>query len=184
MANTANGTLAIDIVLKELISEGVINDRIAMEFREAIQWATGTADGQINLAYYKRETGIGASVTTVYDLAGSLLDHSGNTISFAEVVLIIIRNRSSTAANYLLMGPDATNGFGVVASNKGFWADASDRDVVPADAGGDGTGGSFVIKHCKSGVAVSGGSTDELAVITQSGTSSNTWDIFIAGRAS
>lgn len=48
--------------------------------------------------------------------------------------------------------------------------------MVPAD------GGSWLVLHCKGGVPVAAGSTDELAVITQSGTSSNTWDIMILGR--
>lgn len=177
MSTTVTARVALDIVFNEVISSGLKQGALPARFLQEHALANGTSDGQIDRAYAKRETGIGASVTTVYDLVGSLTDTEGNTISFAEVVLIAIRNRSSTAANWLSMGPDATNGFGVVSSNKGFWADASDRTVIPAD------GDSWVVLYSRGGVPAAAGSTDELAVITQGGTSSNTWDILILGRS-
>jgi len=161
------------------LERGAIHYPLAMN----LTLANGTSAGQIDLAYGKRESGIGASVTTVYDLAGSLADKSGTTITFVEVVLIALLNRSATAANYLLMGPDATNGFGVVASNVGFWADASDRNAFAADYNSSDGDGSWGVLNCRTGVAVGAGSTDELAVITQGGTSANTWDIIIGGRS-
>ena len=63
-----------------------------------------------------------------------------------------------------------------MASNKGFWADASDRNVLSAD------GDSWLVLYSKSGVPAAAGTTDELAVITQGGTSLNTWEILILGR--
>ena len=77
----------------------------------------------------------------------------------------------------LEIGPHATNGFGVLATNKGFWKDATDRNVLPADSGN-----SWLILHCRSGIPAAAGSTDILAIITQSGTSANTWELLILGR--
>lgn len=176
MSSTYNGKIAIEILFNEILSAGLRTGRLETKFSVAVDLITGTADNNINVGWAKQETGIGASVTTVYDLIGSLTNSEGTVINFDEVVLIAIRNRSTTAANYLSVGPDATNGFGVVSSNVGFWADASDRNVVPAD------GGSWVVFHCKGGVPAAAGSTDELAVITQGGTSANTWDIMVLGR--
>jgi hypothetical protein len=84
----------------------------------------------------------------------------------------------------LHIGPDSSNGFGVEASNKGFWADATDRNVVAADYNSQDGDGSWVILMSRGGVPVSAGSTDELAVITQGSTSANTWDLLILGRSS
>lgn len=174
--STVSGSINLSILAREVLSSGISKGAISREFQAILDLPNGTNDQQINKCYAKRESGIGASVTTVYDLIGSLTDEDGTTINFDEVVLIAIRNLSSTAANYLTVGPDATAGFGAVASNKGFWADASDRNVLNAD------GDSWLVLYSKSGVPAAAGSTDELAVITQGSTSLNTWDILILGR--
>jgi len=183
MASTMKARVQYLIEGTEVVSDGPLKGVNKRELRLFLDLANGTSDGECDLVYSEQKVGVGASVTTVYDLDTSLTDLSGSAIDFAEVVLIAIRNRSSTPANYLTIGPDATNGFGVVASNKGFWADASDRNVVPADFNSDDGDGSWVILHSRGGVPVAGGSTDELAVITQGGTSSNAWDIVIIGRS-
>lgn len=183
MASTIKGEVRLKVKGVEVVSSGPLKGVNNHELALLIDMANGTTDGKIDLCYSKRETGIGASVTTVYDLAGSLTDLSGTTITFVEVTTIAIRNRSATAANSLLVGPDASNGFGVLASNKGFWVDASDRNLLPADFNSSDGDGSWLILHSRGGVPVAAGSTDELAVITQGGTSANTWDIVILGRS-
>lgn len=179
--STITGKILVDISLREVTRVvagefGVKAGVTEQPFRLVRDLANGTADGQINKAYWKVETGIAASTTTVYDLVGTLTDADGATINFDEVVGFLVVNLSTTAANYLYVGPDASNGFGVIAANKGFYADATDRDVVVAD------GESFVLKWCKTGVPAAAGSTDELSVITQSGTSANTWLFMAWGR--
>jgi hypothetical protein len=176
MSTTVNGTVYLDILFNEIISDGLSGGNIPTRFSESLDLATGTSDNQINVAWAKREAGIAASTVTVYDLVGSLTNTEGTTITFDEVVLVAIKNRSSASANYIEVGPDATNGFGVLASNVGFWKDVSDRNIIAAD------GGSWLVFHTKAGVPVVGGSTDELAVITPSGSASNTWDVLVLGR--
>jgi hypothetical protein len=176
MATTFDGRVALDILFHEIRSSNVRPGMDTARFSELVDMATGTADNQINAAYAVDVTGIGASVTTVYDLIGTLLALDGTVLNFDEVVLIAVKNLSTTAANWLSVGPDATNGFGVVATNKGFWSNAADRNVLPAD------GGSWMVLHSKGGVPAAAGSTDELAIITQSGTSANTWRLMILGR--
>lgn len=177
MSTTISGSVLLDLAFQEVISAGPKIGPVTSRLLASYDLVNGTSDGQIDRGYAKRETGIGASATTVYDVIAALNNTEGTSITMAEVVLVAIRNLSTTAANYLLVGPDATNGFGVVASNKGFWADASDRNVVPAD------GDSWVVLYSKGGVPAAAGSTDEIAVITQGGTSSNTWDIMVLGRS-
>jgi len=183
MASTFTGGLTFKIEGTEVVSSGPLKGSNRHALETFLNLPNGTSDGQIDLVYSKIETGIGASVTTVYDLAGSLTDLSGTTITFVDVVTIAVRNESATAANYLLVGPDATNGFGVVSSNRGFWADASDRNVLNAEKDTQSGDSGWLILHARDGVAVAAGSTDELAVITQGGTSSNTWSIVILGRS-
>lgn len=176
MSTTYNGRIHLEIALNEIIASALKNGTVGSVFRVGpTDLPAGTSDGQINVGFYKRETGIGSAVTTVYDLVGSLTNTEGTTINFDEVTLIGIRNLNTTAANYILIGPDATAGFGALASNKGFWADASDRNVIMAD------GNSWTIFHSYTGVPAVAATTDELAVIT-SATTGNTWDIIILGR--
>lgn len=174
---TISGKLLLDMSFQELIETGGKIGPVTSRLLANYDLANGTSDGQIDRAYYKRETGIGASTTTVYDVVGSLTNTEGTAISMAEVVLVAVRNLSTTAANYLTVGPDVSNGFGVVSSNRGFWADATDRNVVPAD------GDSWLVLYSEGGVPASAGSTDELAIITQGGTSANTWDVMVFGRS-
>lgn len=175
MANAPNARVTLSVHANEVITGGIKAGRIPHRFESLLQLDNGTSVGNIDLVYSKRETGIAASTTTVYDLAGSLTDSEGSTITFVEVVLIAIRNLSTDAVDHLEVGPDATNGFGVLSSNLGFWADASDRSIITAD--------SWSVWYSEAGVPVGAGSTDELAVITPSGSAANTWDILIIGRS-
>lgn len=184
MASTISGNIDFEATFREVLDEGVQRGPLPAVFRAKFNLKNGTAEDQINLMYATRASGVAASTTTVYDLAGTLTDRSGATITFAEVCFIAIRNRSTAAVNRIHIGPDVSNGFGVEASNVGFWADASDRNVVCADASTGGDAGSWQVLYSRTGVPVAAGSTDELAVITQSGSSNNSWDIIIAGRSS
>lgn len=177
--STVSGRVQLTISADEILAaigggKGVFKH----EIQELLDLATGTSDGQINKAWSKVETGIGSAVTTVYDLIGSLTDKDGTVINFDEVVLVAVKNLASTATQWLTVGPDATAGFGVAASNKGFWVaaiGAGGGDVIVAD------GQSWMVKHCRSGVPAAAGSTDELSVVTQAVTG-NTWFILILGR--
>lgn len=183
MSSTFTASLDLSVIATELFSAGISRGPIRTPALSNIRMATGTSDGQINKSYYKRYTGVGASTTTSIDLVGSLTDTSGDTINFDEVVLIFIRNLSSTAVNYLEVGPHPTNGFGVLASNRGFWKDVSDRSIVPADSTADATGGgNFVLWYNIAGVAAVGGTTDILAIITGASASAATFEVLILGR--
>lgn len=175
--STVSGKINLSILAREVLAAGISKGVIDREFTSLLDLSNGTADNSINKCYATRASGIGAA-TTMYDLIGTLTDEEGATINFDEVVLIAVRNLSTTAANYLTVGPDATNGFGIVASNKGFWAAAlgsGGGSVCAAD------GDSWVVMHSKAGVPAAAGSTDELSIVT-TGASLNTWDILILGR--
>lgn len=183
MSSTFSGVLSLDILASELYATGNKRGPLPARILANARLATGTADGQINKAWYKVYTGIGSSTTTSIDLVGSLTDTSGDVINFDEVVLIFIRNLSSTAANYLEVGPHATNGFGVLASNRGVWKDASDRSIIPADSTASVTGGgAFFLWYNVAGVPAAAGSTDILAIVTGGSASAATFEVLILGR--
>lgn len=175
MSTTFSATVRLDVIFQEILSGALFKSPVvAKQLLEQLDLTAGTADGNINAAWAKTEVAIGASVTTVYDLLGVLRDTEGNLLNFDEVVLVAVRNRSNTATNVLLVGPDVSAGFGVLGANLGFWNDATDRSVVSA--------GSWTVMYCPAGVPAGAGTSDEIAVITLGGTSANTWDIMILGR--
>ena len=177
MSTTHSAKVLIDLIAKQNISNGKIKGTNNFPFLEDLKLSSGTDDGQIDLSYFETVTGIAASTTTVRDLAGSLSDVEGNTLTFAEVALIAIRNLRTTALATLEIGPDATNGFGVLSSGRGFWSDASDRNVVHPNSG-------WLVLYAPDGVPVGAGSTDELAIITSAVSgSTNSWDLLILGRS-
>lgn len=178
---TASARVNIDIRAQELLSSGIRAGVIPANFAVVLDLTNGTADGSCDLAYAASPSGIAASTVTSYDLAGSLVDSFGTTLTFAEVCLIAVRNKRTTALAYLDVGPHATNGFGRLASSRGFW---------PADIGADADQGSIVapdswlVLYQKDGVPVTAGTGDVLRVTTSGVVGSiNTWDILILGRS-
>jgi hypothetical protein len=178
---TASARIAVDIRAQELLSAGIRAGVIPSNFHVLLDLTTGTADGQADLVYATTASGVAASTVTSYDLAGSLFDSFGTTLTFVEVCLIAVRNKRTTALAYLDVGPHATNGFGRLASSRGFW---------PADAAADADQGSIVapdswlVLYAKDGVPVTAGTGDVLRVTTSGvAGSTNTWDLLVIGRS-
>ena len=178
---TVSAKVNLSIKALEVLNEGIKAGVIPASIIEDLDLRSGTADGQINLAYGTTATTVAASSTTGYDLAGALVDTFGKPITFAEVVLIALRNKRSTALAYITVGPAAANGFGALAGGKGFWvadiaADADNRSVVGPD--------SWMVLYDKVGVPVTAGTGDLLTVSTSAVVGDvNTWDLLILGRS-
>lgn len=75
--------------------------------RRAVALATGTAAGQADLAFSDRRT-IAASGTENLDLAGTLVDSFGTTVTFVKVKGIYIA-ASAANTNSVIVGAAATN---------------------------------------------------------------------------
>jgi len=186
----ASGKVNMTIVGREILNSGIRTGAIPANILIDMDLRNGTSNGQIDLVYAVTETAKAASSTTVYDLAGTLTDSLGNTLTFVEVVLIAIRNRRNTALAWLSIGPDATNGFGGLSGNKGFWAadvaaDADNLSIVgPAVGTDEKKDMAWLVVHDPTGVPVTGGSADELAVICSAVAGDvNSWDLIIMGRS-
>jgi hypothetical protein len=178
---TASARINIDLRAQELLASGIRAGVIPSTFSVVSDLTTGTSDGKIDLVFASTAASVSASTITSYDLAGSLVDSFGNVLTFVEVVLIAVRNKRTTALAYLDVGPHATNGFGRLASSRGFW---------PADIGADADQGSIVapdswlVLYNADGVPVTAATADILRVTTSAVVgATNSWDILILGRS-
>ena len=167
MASAFHGRVFFDILGSEVNSAIQGNGVWHYPMKADITLTNGVVAGKVDLAWGALYSGVSASTTSI-DLVGSLTDKNGAAVSFAEVVCIAIRNLSTTAANSLIIGPHATNGFGVVASNLGFWLAAigsGGGTNVSADYDSASGDGGWAIFGCRTGVPATGGSTDILAIL-------------------
>lgn len=137
---------------------------------ETVAWIQGTGSGQADRIYYAERTLTAGSNETL-DLAGVLLDVYGNTLTFAKVYAIAVKNVNTLAAK-LEIGPNATNGFGV----DGFWGAAAHRNVVNISSG-------VLVFYSPAGVAVTAGTADLLYAENKSGSNALTYRIAILGTS-
>lgn len=128
-----------------------------------LELADGTGDDQGNIQWHDTRS-LAASATENLDLAGSLVDAFGNTLTFAAVKALFIKN-NSTGTQVLSVGGAASN----------VWSPfANTSDIITINPGGvlfmmDGTGW-----------AVSGGTSDLLKIANAAG-AALTYDILIWG---
>ena len=137
---------------------------------EVVSWTSGTGTGQADRIYYAERT-IAASGNEDLDLAAVLEDVYGNTLTFAKVYCIAVKNVNTLAAK-LEIGPAASNGFGT----NGFFAAANDRNVVNVSGG-------VLVMYAPAGVAVTAGTADLINVANASGTNALTYRIAILGTS-
>jgi hypothetical protein len=168
LRQTAKVLLSIEArsVLQEGVNAGVIPSKIL----ENIDLSYGTSEGNIDLAWATTETAIAASTTTTYDLTSETFLSEARV--FKEVVLIAVRNKRETAAAYLSVGPDSSDGFGAT----GPWADASDRSRIGPEG--------WFVQYDPVGWTVDA-THKVLDVITSAvAGATNSWDIIVLGRSS
>jgi len=128
-----------------------------------LELADGTGDDQGNIQWHDTRS-LAASATENLDLAGSLVDAFGKTLTFAAVKALFIKN-NSTGTQVLSVGGAASN----------VWSPfANTSDIITINPGGvlfmmDGTGW-----------AVSGGTSDLLKIANAAG-AALTYDILIWG---
>jgi len=177
----ATASVNLSITARDVLASGLKAGVIPIQFNNAVELNNGLADSQIDLAFTVSRVGIAASSATNMDLSGALTDSFGNVVQFAEVVLIALRNNRVDAGAYLLLAPAAANGFGRLATSKGFWpadlaADADQGNIVGPSA--------WLTLYDPTGVPVTAGTGDILSITTSAVVgSTNAWDILILGRS-
>jgi hypothetical protein len=190
--STPSASILVNLKVFETVSSGIAKGMFSPEILERIELSNGTSNGvACDKVYYKTETGKAASSSTDYDLAGGLTDKDGASITFAEVCLLFVRNKRSTAAAFLQVGPKAANGFGVVAAGKGFWNAAlgsgGGSNVSPAMSSSptqENSGDAFLLLYDAVGVPVVAATGDILTINCSAVVGdTNAWDIVIIGRS-
>lgn len=133
-----------------------------------IQLTTGTGTNQADLMFADQRT-LAASATENIDVAGSLVDPLGTTLTFVTVKAVKIC-ASSANTNNVVVGGAASNGL------LGIFSDATDKIVVKP-------GGCFVWVAPKAGATVTASTGDILLVANSAGSTSVTYDIIIIGTS-
>ena len=134
-----------------------------------IALSSGTGANQADLLFHDTRT-IAASGTDDLDLAGSLTDSLGATLTFVKVKTIYV-SAASGNTNSVVVGGAASNQF--VA----WVGDATDKvNILP--------GGAFMLcAPSAAGYAVAAGSTDVLRIANSSSGTSVTYNIAIEGTS-
>lgn len=127
----------------------------------------GTTDGKANLVWSDQRT-LAASATENLDLAGVLSGAFGATLTFAEIVAIIVRAADGNTNN-VEVGGAASNAFATP------FGDASDVVVIPP-------GGAMMLLAPNTGWAVTASTGDLLKIANSAGGTGVTYDILIVGR--
>ena len=177
----ATASVNLSITARDVLNTGLKAGVIPIQFATAVELNNGLLDSQIDLAWSASRVGMAAGGTTNMDLHGALTDSFGNTVQFAEVVLIALRNNRADAGAYLLLAPAAANGFGRLAASKGFWSADIAADFDQGNIVGP---SSWLCLYDPTGVPTTPGSVDVLSITTSAVVgATNAWDILILGRS-
>lgn len=173
MAQTLSSRLLLQILGQEVETTENKKGTISAEIAADYVFGDGTTSSTMDLLWSDRRT-LAASASETLDLAGSLTDSFGNTLTFVKVTAIVIRNRNTVAGDTIEVGPDPSNGF------TGFFKAAADRvRCAPGVAQFPG----LVVLVAPQGFTVGAGATDELQVTEIGGVNSVVYDIMVFGRS-
>ncbi len=170
VAATLTATINTNIVANYRGSNdlGAPSFSLTQSLQPAIQLGTGTGSGQADLMFSDTRT-LSASATENIDLAGSLTDAFGTTITF--VTIKVVKICAATAnTNNVVVGGAASNGF------LGMFDDATDKIRVKPQ-------GCFVWVAPKTGATVTASTGDILLIANSAGGTGVTYDIIIIGTS-
>lgn len=157
VAVTADLTAALDLVTASVpLSKDYVN-----------RLATGVASGQADKIFHDQRT-LAASGTENLDLAGSLVDAFGATITFVKLKAIIVK-AASTNVNNVNVIREGTNGAPL------FLALADGIPVLPD--------GIFAWVAPGAGITVTAGTGDLLTFTNSGAGTSVTYDIVLVGTS-
>lgn len=156
------------IVTKQVGSNDLGTVTFDMSKNDKTNMATGTAAGKADQIFADTRT-LTASATEDLDLAGSLVDALGTTLTFAKIKAIYIK-ASSGNTNNVEVTPAAANGF--VGP---FNAAADQIDIAP--------GGTFLVTAPSAGWTVTASTADLLTITNSAGTTSVVYDVVIIGTS-
>ncbi len=149
------------------LGSGAQSSSLRHIFADTLNMATGTAANKSDVVY-SISTTVATGVPDAYDLLGSLTSVlNGAAISFVEVTLIAIRNKSSSTGEIIVVGA-GSNPIDTV-----FSAAGDSIDIGP--------GGLFVWSSPVDGAAPTAGTADIITLTTSA--TSISYDLLIVGRS-
>lgn len=129
-------------------------------------WTSGTAIDQADKIFHDRRSL--AATSEGLDLAGSLTDAFGATITFARIKGLLIKNRETTVGYTLTVGGAAANQFPL-------FSDVTDKIAIGPD------GFFFYWDPSAAGKVVTAGTGDQLKI--DAGANTVAYDIVIIGAS-
>lgn len=165
MALQTNLDLTLRANLTNAIDLETASSPLSLDLSDELTTGTGAID-TADKKFSDRRTL--AATTENIDLAGSLVDAFGNTITFARIKCIVIRNRSVTPGENLIIGGAASNTFLL-------FADATDKDSI-------GPGGIRLYWEPSAAAKPVTASTGDILKV-DSGAATITYDIVIIGSS-
>lgn len=160
----ANITLKFDIL--QLLTSSLATGQMPLLADWTSLLANGTGAGQASQVYQVSGT-LAGSATTNVDLAGSLTNIFGQTITFTKIKLIAVRAASTNnASNLLQVTRPAANGLPwFLAASDGFALNA----------------GGWNVFYDPTGVTVTAGTGDLITLTNSAGTNTIGYDLLIVG---
>jgi len=165
LAASVNADVTVRVAGRTTVSNDVSSVRADIDESNLVQITAGTGTGKADLIFTDERT-LASSATENLDLAGSLTDPFGSTLTFVKVKCLIVEADGGNTNNVVLGGA-ASNTF------TGPFSDASDKvSVAPGTA--------FVVCS-KAGWTVTASTGDILLVANSSSGSGVTYRITIIG---
>lgn len=161
-------TLIAQIKASHIRSLDLAEGLVPLDKRTRVELTSGTGSGQADLIFHDQRT-LAASATEDLDLAGSLADAYGTTLTFARIKAVLISAASANTNNVNVTRP-ASNGVPL------FLAAGDGIAVRP--------GGAFLwVAPDATGVAVTAGTGDLLTLTNSAGSTGVTYDVVIIGAS-
>jgi hypothetical protein len=155
------------------VSTGVVSYVARFPFAE------GTGANQADKIYWSKARSLAGGASEELDLADVLADALGQTLTFVEVVGLVVRVTATNGAG-VHVGGSATNGFANWISSAGTFG--TDQPKVTVQGGP--AGGLFVLAcTAAAGYGVTAGTADKLKVTNTDGALAVTYDVGIIGRS-
>jgi hypothetical protein len=166
---TLASTIAFDLAARFAGALDLQTQSAPASLRRTYTWQDGAIANKANRIWTDRRT-LGASATENLDLAGSLVDAFGVTITFARIRAIVVAAADANTNN-VLVGGDATSTFLT-------WVGSEASQVVVRP------GGLFaLVAPDATAYAVTATTGDLLMLTNSAGTSGVTFDIALIGSA-
>lgn len=156
----------VDALYKNILDLGTATD--AFQKKAKVELANGTGANSADRMFHDQRT-LAASASESLDLAGSLTNEFGETLTFVEIRAVVITAASGNTNSVRVTRP-ASNGVPL------FLAASDGLDVPP--------GGAFAwVSPADGSVTVTAGTGDLLTVANSSSGTAVTYDIVIIGTS-